>query len=131
VVKFKNGSLGTIEGSTSCAPGFPRRIEISGTLGSVVLEENHVIRWQFVNEEPGDETIRRDRGIGVVITGGGAGDPMAISSTGHKVQIEELSEAVLSGSRQVRLSGREGRRAVALICSIYKSAQTNQPVKVN
>lgn len=131
ILKYKNGALGTIEGSTSCAPGFPRRIEISGTLGSVVMEENKIIRWKFINEEPGDEDIRNNSGIGVVISGGGAGDPMAISSTGHRVQIEELSEAILSGSRQVRLSGREGRRAVALICSIYKSAQTNQPVKVN
>ena len=25
ILKFKNGALGTIEGSTSCAPGYPRR----------------------------------------------------------------------------------------------------------
>ena len=131
IVKYKNGALGTIEGSTSCAPGFPRRIEISGTLGSVVLEENKIIRWQFVNEEPGDEDIRNNSGIGVVISGGGAGDPMAISSEGHRLQIEQLSAAILEGKNEVELSGREGRRAVELICSIYKSAQTGAPVKLS
>ena len=130
ILKYKNGALGTIEGSTSCAPGFPRRIEISGSTGSVVLEDNKLIRWQFANEEPGDEDIRKNGGIGEVISGGGAGDPMAISSNGHRVQIEALSEAILTGKKKIDLDGREGRRAVALICSIYKSAQTSKPVKV-
>ena len=37
MLKFKNNSLGTIEASTACAPGFPRRVELSGTKGSVLL----------------------------------------------------------------------------------------------
>ena len=131
ILKYKNGALGTIEGSTSCQPGFPRRIEVSGSKGSIVLEDNKIVRWQFVDEEAGDEDIRKNGGIGEVISGGGAGDPMAISSNGHRVQIEALSEAILAGKKKIDLDGREGRRAVALICSIYKSAQTGKPVKVN
>lgn len=131
ILKYKNGALGTIEGSTSCQPGFPRRIEVSGSKGSIVLEDNKIVRWQFVDEEAGDEDIRKNGGIGEVISGGGAGDPMAISSNGHRVQIETLSEAILAGKKKIDLDGREGRRAVALICSIYKSAQTGKPVKVN
>ena len=130
ILKYKNGALGTIEGSTSCQPGFPRRVEISGSLGSVVLEDNKLVRWQFVNEEPGDEEIRKSGGVGEVISGGGAGDPMAISSNGHRIQIEALAEAILSGRKKIDLDGREGRRAVALICSIYKSAKLGAPVKV-
>ena len=130
IVKFKNGSFGTIEGSTSCAPGFPRRVEISGSMGSVVLEDTKIVRWQFVNEEPGDEEIRNNGGLGEVISGGGAGDPMAISSEGHRKQIEDLATAILQKQKDVELSGREGRRAVELICSIYKSAKTGAPVKL-
>ena len=131
ILKYKNGALGTIEGSTSCAPGFPRRIEVSGSKGSVVLEDNRIMRWQFVEEKEGDEAIRQNGGIGEVISGGGAGDPMAISSNGHRVQIEALSEAILAGKKKIELDGREGRRAVALITSIYQAAQTGKPVKVN
>ena len=130
IIKYKNGALGTIEGSTSCAPGFPRRVEISGSLGSVVLEDTKIVRWQFVNDEPGDEEIRKNGGFGEVVSGGGAGDPMAISSNGHRLQIELLSDAILKGKQNIELDGREGRRAVALICSIYKSAETGKPVKV-
>ena len=75
--------------------------------------------------------IVQNGGIGEVISGGGAGDPMAISSNGHRVQIEALAEAILAGKKKIDLDGREGRRAVALITSIYKSAQTGKPVKVD
>ena len=130
ILKFKNGSMGTIEASTSCAPGFPRRVEISGSMGSVVMEDNKIIRWQFVNEEPGDEEIRKNGGIDEHISGGGFGDPMAISSNGHRVQIEDLADAILQKKSEVELSGREGRRAVELICGIYESARTGKPVKL-
>ena len=56
---------------------------------------------------------------------------MAISCTGHRVQIEELADAILAGKKEIALSGAEGRRAVELICSIYKSAQTGQSVKLS
>ncbi len=130
ILKFKNGALGTIEGSTSCAPGFPRRIEISGTKGSVVLEDNKLIRWQFTEDAPGDEEIRCNGGIAETISGGGAGDPMAITSEGHRHQIEDLAAAILAGKREVKLSGLEGRRAVALICAIYDSARAGRAVKL-
>ena len=130
ILKFKNGSLGTIEGSTSCAPGFPRRIEISGSKGSVVLEDNKLVRWQFTDEEPEDEEIRRNCGLPEVVSGGGAGDPLAISSEGHRKQIEELAAAILAGKHEVRLSGVEGRRAVAVICAIYESSRTGKSVRL-
>jgi predicted dehydrogenase len=39
VLRFNNGALGVIEASTAVNPGFFRKIEILGTKGSVVLEE--------------------------------------------------------------------------------------------
>ncbi len=130
IFKFKNGSLGTLEGSTSCAPGFPRRVEISGSHGSVVLEDTRIIRWQFSEELPGDEAIRQNCGLDSQHAGGGHGEPLAISSAGHRMQIEELSEAIPSGKKEVRLSGLEGRRAVHLICSIYEAARTGKSIKL-
>jgi predicted dehydrogenase len=127
VVKFKNGALGTIEASTSCAPGFPRRIELSGSKGSVIMEDDKIVRWQFTEELPEDENIRANflNGEGMH---GGAGDPMAISWEGHRRQLEDLATAIIA-KREPSLPGREGRRAVELICGIYKSAETGQVVK--
>lgn len=127
VVKFKNGSFGTIEASTSCAPGFPRRLQISGTNGSVVIEDDILERWQFVDEQPEDEEIRKKYSLSENMRGG-SGDPMAISHEGHRRQIDDMVTAILNKT-QPKLPGREGRRAVQLICGIYESAKTGKPVK--
>ena len=127
VVKFKNGSLGTIEASTSCAPGFPRRLELSGSKGTVMLEDDCIKNWTFVEELPEDEAIRQAGLIGENMKGG-SGDPMAINCEGHRRQIEDLAQAIISG-KEAKLSGREGRRAVQLICGIYESAKTGKPIK--
>lgn len=38
-LRFVNGALGAIEGSTCVFPGFLKRIEVSGTRGSIILQE--------------------------------------------------------------------------------------------
>lgn len=126
MVQFKNGSLGTIEASTACAPGFPRRVELSGTKGSVVLEGDRIIRWDFVEEKPEDEEIRRvcSQSEG---TQGGATDPMAISCEGHRRQLQELTDAIQGGSH-LTAPGSEGKRAVELICAVYESARTGTSI---
>lgn len=124
-IRFKNGAMGVIEASTSCAPGFPRRLEISGENGSVILEDDTITRWQFVEERPEDEAIRS----GVAAAPGlksGAGDPRGGSHEGHRRQLLDLIGSIQNGS-PLAIPGREGRRAVELICGIYESAKTGTP----
>ena len=123
-VKYRNGSFGTIEVSTSCAPGFPRRLEFSGSAGTVAFEEDKITRWEFAQPRPEDEAIKRELSGQADAKGGSA--PMNISSDGHACQISDLADAVLSG-RKPFLDGHEGRRAIELICGIYESAQTGKP----
>ncbi len=126
MVQFKNGSLGTVEASTACAPGFPRRVELSGTDGSIVLEGDRIVRWSFVNERPEDEEVRQlySKSDGIQ---GGATDPMAISYEGHRRQMQELTDAIQGGSH-LTAPGSEGKRAVELICAVYESARTGTSI---
>jgi predicted dehydrogenase len=126
-VKWKNGSFGVIEVSTSCKPGFPRKIEISGESGSITLLDDKITRWVFDDERPEDELIRRENAEGEGMIGG-SGNPMAINCEGHRRQISDLSDAILSNGK-LFLSGREGRRAIKLICGIYESVKTGAPYK--
>ena len=126
MLRFKNGSLGILEASTACGPGFPRRVELSGTTGSVVLEDDRITRWQFVNEKPEDEEIRKSASFGEGMQGG-YGDPKAITCEGHRRQIGELADAILTGSG-LTTPGAEGKRVIELICAVYKSAKTGTPV---
>ncbi len=125
-VRFKNGAMGVIEASTSCAPGFPRKLELSGEKGSVTLEGDAITRWHFIEELPEDAAIRESTASGKLVSG--ASDPRAADFEGHRRQIEDLSLAIQQ-NREPSLPGREGRRAIELICGIYRSAETGQTVR--
>ena len=52
---------------------------------------------------------------------------MALSFQRHKLQIEEFMQAVTEGT-PLTVDGEEGRKSVALIEAIYRSARTGEPV---
>lgn len=118
-VRFASGAVGTIEASTSCSPGFPRRIEISGEKGSICIEGDRIVRWGFEEVLPGDENIIKqfsanDDGIG------GAADPTAIDAIGHLRIVEDFVCSVLE-ERTPCVPGDEGKKSVDFICAAYES----------
>ena len=119
-LKFKNGSLGVIQGATSIYPGLDTRIGIHGTDGSVVLNGESLEMWEFKNMTSDDiklnERLKKT-------SSSGAKDPTAfISSKGHQLQFEDMIEAIQM-DREPEISGHEGRKSVAIISAIYQSAQ--------
>ena len=60
---------------------------------------------------------------------GGAADPKAISHEGHRRQLADFVAAVREG-RAPKVDGREGKKAVDLICAIYESNRTGRVVEL-
>jgi predicted dehydrogenase len=127
-VRYANGALGAIEGTTGTWPGTRIRVEIGGSEGSAVLEDETVLSWQFAKEAPEDADIRRRFGPREGLSGGGAGDPKAISSEGHRRQFEDFVGAILA-DRAPFCGGVDGRAAVEIITGIYRSARDGRPVR--
>ena len=127
-VRFRNGAFGVIEGSTAVYPGFLKRIEISGTAGSMILEEDCLKTWDFAQSDPEDERIRK-RFAAAAGTGGGAADPAAISFEGHRRQFEEFI-AALDEKRLPLVDGREARKSVEIIQAIYASAAKGKAIRL-
>lgn len=127
-LKFVSGGFGVIEASTSCAPGFPRKLELSGEYGSVILEDDRIVRWQFSEERQEDSGIRDHGSISEGLAGG-AGDPKAAGSEGHRRQFQDMVNALHEG-RSPELPGREGRKAIQLITSIYESSGTGRSCRL-
>lgn len=125
-LRFKNGALGVIEGSTAAFPGFFKRVEVSGTRGTVIVEEETVKTWRFEEETEEDERIRQELGAATQ-SGGGASDPGAIRFENHRAQIEEFLQA-LEGKRRPLVDGVEARKAVAIILAIYQSAREGKTI---
>lgn len=128
-VRFKNGALGSIEGTTGAWPGTKIRLEVCGSEGHVVLEDEVIQVWKFRDEGAEDETIRETLGPRAGLSGGGASDPKAIDCEGHRRNFEDFVGALRRGEVP-RVDGAQGRHAVAVITSIYRSAQEGVTVKV-
>ncbi len=125
-LRFANGAMGMIEGTTSAYPGFLKKIEILGTRGSVVLEEESIITWKFDEERPEDVAIR-DRYLHGTSSGGGASDPKAIGYHGHKMLFESVVDSIRN-DKPVEISGESARNAVEIIEAVYRSAHTGSKV---
>ena len=118
VLEFANGALGTLEASTTCFPGYPRRLGICGDKGSAVLSEDTVERW--------DLSIPLQLETGTAV-GGAASDPKAISCEGHRRQLENLVGAI-EGREALMVDAAEGRKPLEIILAVYQSAREGRRV---
>jgi UDP-N-acetyl-2-amino-2-deoxyglucuronate dehydrogenase len=126
VLRFANGALGVIEGTTSVFPGFLKRIEISGSGGSAVLEEEDLRLWQFAEESEADVRLR-ETFLSKTKSGGGASDPKAIGFHGHQLQFEDFCRSLAAGQPPA-VDGGEARKSVEIILAVYESARTGKRV---
>ena len=125
IVEFENKALGVIYGTTASYPGQFRRLEITGTKGTIVLVENSLQVWQFaeMNEED-DEIIKKH---GSIEGGSGVADPAAISFLNHAKNIAAFIQAI-EEKRDFEIDGEEARKAVALILDMYDSAKNRKVI---
>lgn len=119
IVQFRNKALGVIYGTTASYPGQFRRLEITGTKGTIVLVENSLHVWQFTDMEEEDTKIIQK--YGKIEGGGGVSDPAAISYTNHAKNIAAFIAAIEKGI-PFEIDGNEARKSVALILDIYQAA---------
>jgi predicted dehydrogenase len=124
VLRFRNKALGIIYGTTASFPGRFRRLEITGTRGTVIQEENSFRLWQFADQNEQDEDIlRRFSGIE---GGGGVADPAAIPFEPHAANIAAFIKAIENGE-PFEVDAAEARKAVQIILAIYDSAKECKP----
>lgn len=127
VLRFTNGALGIIYGTTASYPGQFKRFEITGTKGTVVCLEDSFTVWQFVDEKSEDEQIRKQ--FGQIKGPGGVADPAAISHELHARNFKAFINA-LEGGKDFALTGTEARKAVEVILAIYKAAKEQKEIKL-
>ena len=127
VLRYTNGALGVIYGTTASYPGQFRRFEITGTKGTVINVENSMTVWQFADEKPEDEQIRQK--FQQIEGGGGVADPAAITHENHTRNFKAFLES-LETSREFLISGPEARKAVAVILAVYNSAKERKAIKL-
>ena len=124
-LRYADGALGTIYGSSASYPGRFRQFEMTGTKGTVVMVEDSFTVWQFAEETDQDQKIRSR--FGQVQGLGSVADPAKIGHENHRRNFAAFLHALDSGNK-FAIDGNEARKAVRLILAIYKSAQEGKMV---
>ncbi len=117
ILEFSNGALGIFQATTAAYPGYPRRVEISGTEGTVILEHDRIIEANLRNTPaaPGEPTALDENQS--------ASSAIVSDFRGHQAILEDFFQAIQQ-NRTPMCDGVEGRRSLALIESIYRAAKT-------
>lgn len=122
-LEFANGAIGTLEAATSVFPGYDRRVEITGSEGTIIFEHDRIVRADLKTPSPLElETQPQD-------TNRSSSSPIVSDVTGHKRILEDFINAIKTDG-QPRCDGYEGRRSVNLVQAIYQSARISQPIDV-
>jgi len=115
-IRFENGALGVVQGSTAIYPGLPTRLEIHGTKGTAIIEGETIKRWAVLGEK---EIILEEAKEGLKSWA----RPELAPATNHASLIKDFAQAILE-DKEPYVNGTEGRRSLELIRAIYKSAKT-------
>lgn len=129
-IEFANGALGTIACTTSMWPGHFRIVEVAGDRGTVAMADSNFFFWQFADEQPEDDEIRK-KYVEFPAASVGAANPSAgMTADAHRANFADFLSALDEG-REPPISGTEARKAVEIILAVYESARTGQPVELS
>jgi len=115
LLEFANGAMGVLQATTSAYPGYPRRVELTGSEGTVILEHDRLIAADLRNPPSDIRSLGDDKNAS-------ANSAAVSDARGHRAVLEDFVDAIQSG-REPRCSGTEGLRSVALVETIYDACR--------
>lgn len=127
-LQFANGAIGTLEAATSAYPGYRRRVELTGSEGTIILEDNQIVAVDLRN--PGEDLLGLQDNPKVGSTNLSATSPVVSDVSGHKRILEDFIRAIKTDGKP-KCDGYEGRRSVELIQAIYESSRTDESVTLS
>lgn len=119
LLEFSSGAIGVLQATTAAYPGYARRIEITGSEGTVILENDRLLAADLRHSLP--DLISRE----TPDENASASSPLVGDIRGHQRVIEDFIDAIQS-NRPPACDGHEGRRSVALIERIYQASEKTQ-----
>lgn len=122
VVKFKNGAVGTIEGTTNVYPkNLEETLYLFGEKGTVKLggkSTNAIDVWDFADSCDRDDQYK-----------GYFEETTNVYGNGHTSLFADVIDAI-NNNRKPYVDAVAGRNALEMVLAIYKSSFTGKPVKL-
>jgi predicted dehydrogenase len=142
---FKNGAIGTITASTAAYPGFPARLAIYGSEGSLVIEGDALQTLAIQGQEIIQTSGAHESAVRVASGGTRSVVPgLAVPATGsttsengapawgdaHLAQFKDFVRCCQTGDQPL-VDGAGARAAVAVVLAVYESARTGQVIQMD
>lgn len=122
VIKFKNGAVGTIEGTTNVYPkNLEETLYLFGEKGTVKLggkSTNAIDVWDFADETSEDE---KNKGL--------FEQTANVYGNGHTSLFADVMDAI-ERDRKPYVDAHAGKNALETVLAVYKSAYEGKPVKL-
>lgn len=122
VLKFENGAIGTIEGTTNVYPAnLEETLYLFGETGTIKLggkSTNTIDVWEFADTANSD---KRNRGL--------QEETPNVYGNGHTSLYADMIDAI-SGNRSPYVDAVDGRNAVEIVLAIYKSQKEGKPISL-
>lgn len=122
LVKFKNGSYGTIEGTTNIYPkNLEETLYIFGEKGTAKAggsSVNTLEVWNFAGEENSDEVLKENSEVHENVYG-----------LGHTPLYADMIDAI-KNNRRPYVDAEAGKNALEMVLAIYLSKKEHRPVKL-
>lgn len=123
LIKFKNGSYGTVEGTTDI---YPKNLEETlylfgqkGTIKAGGVSVNKIEEWRFSDLLDDPEEVKATYGE----------NPPNIYGFGHTPLYADVIDAI-NNHRAPYVTVEDGKRALELVLAIYKSAAEGRPIQL-
>ncbi|HRK30113.1 MAG TPA: Gfo/Idh/MocA family oxidoreductase [Tepidisphaeraceae bacterium] len=134
-LRFRNGAIGSMLATTAAFDGLPARIEIHGTLGSILLEGDNIRRIALKDGRTFESHAAAAHAVSVARGGTASVQNDAIDrlpsapdgakwGDAHRAQIEEFVQAIQS-QKAPAIDGLAAREPVAIVAAAYASARAN------
>jgi UDP-N-acetyl-2-amino-2-deoxyglucuronate dehydrogenase len=118
LLEFANGALGTLQATTAAFPGYQRRVEITGTEGTAILEHDRIIALDLRNPAAAEQPSEAPTDTNL-----SASSAAVTDIRGHQKILEDFLHAIRTNTKPI-CDGTEGRKSVALIEAIYRASRS-------
>lgn len=122
VLKFKNGAIATIEGTTNVYPqNLEETLYLFGQKGTVKIggkSTNNIDVWEFADETKEDKT---KKGLQEATSN--------VYGNGHTSLYADMVDAIIN-DRAPYVDAYAGKNALEVVLAIYKSQKEGKPVKL-
>jgi UDP-N-acetyl-2-amino-2-deoxyglucuronate dehydrogenase len=120
-LQFTSGALGVLEAATSVYPGYARRLELSGSGGTLILDHDRLVvidlRSDGARAASSPATEQQENVASAVVS----------DAAPHRGVFEDFIQAIASNGTPA-CDGREGRRSLEVVEAIYASARSDRAV---